>query len=101
GVHEQRAGAQGTARGDRSPGGLRAQRTEDLGMLGEAAFGLLRKDEPPIRNDVVLALRAFDRLRVVPLIRQLSRETRGSFVVAVSDGAVVDLDGHPRIVTTP
>src|SRR5262249_45906239 len=70
-------------------------------MLGEAAFGLLRKDEPPIRNDVVLALRAFDRLRVVPLIGQLSRETRGSFVVAVSDGAVVDLHAPAPIITTP
>jgi hypothetical protein len=63
-------------------------------MLGEASLGLLREDEPPVRNHVVLALRALDRLRLITLVRQLSRETRGSFVVAVSDGAVEDLDAH-------
>jgi hypothetical protein len=63
-------------------------------VLGEAALVLLREDEPPLRDYVVLALRALDRLRVVALVGQLSRETRGSFVVAVSDGAVEDLDAH-------
>jgi hypothetical protein len=63
-------------------------------VLGEASFGLLREDEPPVGDHVVLALRAFDRLRVVALVGQLSRETRGSFVVTASDGAVEDLDAH-------
>ena len=67
-------------------------------MLGEPSFGLLREDEPPVGDHVVLALRALDRLRVVALVDQLSRETRGSFVVAVSDRAVVDLDAHEPIV---
>jgi hypothetical protein len=63
-------------------------------VLGEASFGLLREDEPPVGDHVVLALRPLDRLRFVALVGQLSRETRGSFVVAVSDGAVEDLDAH-------
>jgi hypothetical protein len=63
-------------------------------VLGEATLGLLREDEPSVCDDVVLALRALDRLRVVTPVLQLSRETRGSFVVAVSDRAVEDLDTH-------
>ena len=70
------------------------QSREDLVVLGEASLGLLREDEPPVGAHVVLALRAFDRLRVEPSLRQLSRETRGSFVVAVSDRAIEDLDAH-------
>ena len=67
-------------------------------MLGEASLGLLGEDQPSVRDHVVLALRPLDRLRVEALLRQLSRETRGSFVVAVSDRAVVDLDAHEPIV---
>jgi len=63
-------------------------------VLGEASLGLLREDEPPVRDHVVLALRALERFGIVALLRQLSRETRGSFVVAASDGAVEDLDAH-------
>jgi hypothetical protein len=63
-------------------------------VLGEAALLLLREDEAPVRDHVVLALLALDRLRVVTPLGQLSRETRGSLVVAVSDGAVEDLDAH-------
>jgi hypothetical protein len=63
-------------------------------VLGEATLGLLRKDEPAVRDNVVLALRALDRVRVVAPVLQLSRETRGSFVITVSDGAVEDLDAH-------
>jgi hypothetical protein len=63
-------------------------------VLGEASLGLLREDEPPVGDHVVLALRALDRLRVVAPFRQLSRETRGSFVVPVSDRAVEDFDAH-------
>ena len=73
---------------------FRLQRAENLVVLGEASFGLLREDKPPVGDHVVLALRALDRLRVVALVGQLSRETRGSFVVAGSDGAVEDLDAH-------
>jgi hypothetical protein len=63
-------------------------------VLGEAPLRLLREDEPPVGEHVVLALRALERLRVVTLFRQLSRETRGSFVVTASDRAVEDLDAH-------
>jgi hypothetical protein len=63
-------------------------------VLGEAPLSLFGEDEPPVRDHVVLALRTLDRLRVVAAVGQLSRETRGSFVVAVSDGAVEDLDAH-------
>jgi hypothetical protein len=37
-------------------------------VLGKAAFLLLGEDEPSVRDDVVLTLRAFDRLRVEPLL---------------------------------
>ena len=63
-------------------------------MLGEASLLLLREDEPPVGDHVVLALLALERLGVEALLLQLSRETRGSFVVAASDGAVEDLDAH-------
>jgi hypothetical protein len=70
------------------------QRAENLGRLWEAALLLLREDERTVGDDVVLALRPLDRLCVEALLLQLSRETRGSFVVAASDGAVEDLDAH-------
>jgi len=57
-------------------------------VLGKASLGLFREDEPPVREHVVLALRALDRLRIVTPVVQLSRETRGSVVVPVSDRAV-------------
>jgi len=63
-------------------------------VLGEAALLLLREDEPPVRDDVVLALPALEGLGIEALLRQLSRETRGSFVVTASDRAVEDLDAH-------
>jgi hypothetical protein len=63
-------------------------------VVGEATLGLLREDEPPVRDHVELALRALSGLRLVAPVLQLSRETRGSFVVAVSDRAVEDLDAH-------
>ena len=63
-------------------------------MFREAALLLLREHELPVRDDVVLAFRSCERLGVEALLDQLSRETRGSFVVAVSDGAVEDLDAH-------
>ena len=63
-------------------------------MLREAALLLLRENEPAAGDDVVLALRSFERLGVEALLLQLSRETRGSYVVTASDGAVEDLDAH-------
>ena len=71
-----------------------SQSPENLGRLREAALLLLREDERTVGDDVVLALRPLDRLRVEALFLQLSRETRGSFVVASSDRAVEDLDAH-------
>ena len=63
-------------------------------MLGETALLFLREDEPPVRDHVVLALGALERLGIEALLPQLSRETRGSFVVPASDRAVEDLDAH-------
>jgi len=63
-------------------------------MLREAALLLLREDERAVGDDVVLALRPFDRLGAETLTVQLSRETRGSFVVPASDRAVENLDAH-------
>jgi hypothetical protein len=63
-------------------------------VLGKAALLLLREDELPISEDVVLALGALERLGIEALLLQLSRETRGSFVVTASDRAVEDLDAH-------
>jgi hypothetical protein len=62
-------------------------------MLREPALLLLREDELTVRQHVVLALRAlFDLGLVLGLVVQLGRETRGPCVVAVSDGAVLDLN---------
>jgi hypothetical protein len=55
---------------------------------------LLGEHEPSVGDHVVLALRALERLSVETFPRQLSRETRGSFVVPASDRAVEDLDAH-------
>jgi hypothetical protein len=74
------------------------QNLENLLVLGEAALALLRKDQVPVCEHVELALRAFRGLGLVlrPLV-DLGRETRGPAVIAVSDGAVVDLDArHAR-----
>jgi hypothetical protein len=38
-------------------------------VLGEAALLLLREDEPPVRDDVVLALRALEGLGIEALLR--------------------------------
>jgi hypothetical protein len=73
---------------------------EDLLQLGEASLALLREQERAVRDDVELALqpRRDRRLESQPLTK-LGRETRGPDVVAVSDGAVEDLDGHGREAT--
>ena len=62
-------------------------------MFRKAPFLLLREDQLPVREHVVLALGAlFDLGVVLRLGVQLGRETRGPCVVAVSDGAVLDQD---------
>jgi hypothetical protein len=64
----------------------------DLGVLGEAPRFLLREDDLSIAEHVELALPAGLELGgVLGLAVQLGRETRGPFVVAVSDRAVEDL----------
>ena len=64
-------------------------------MLREAAFLLLREDQLPVGDDIELALLTRDGVSVVSGARvQLGRETRGPAVIAVSDGAVEDLDPH-------
>jgi hypothetical protein len=58
---------------------------------------LLREDDPAVGDDVELALSSGDGVRLVRrAFVQLGRETRGPSVVAVSDGAVKDLDLHSR-----
>jgi hypothetical protein len=71
------------------------QGRDDLVVLREAAFLLLREDQVPVGDDVELALFARDGLGLVSgALVQLGRETRGPAVIAVSDGAVEDLDLH-------
>jgi hypothetical protein len=74
-------------------------------MLGKASLLLLREHEVSVPEDVKLALPAgLDLGFVLRLGVQLGRETRGPFVVAVSDRAVLDHDArhgknlHPRLV---
>jgi hypothetical protein len=68
---------------------------KDLLGLGEAALALLRKAQLPVDDYVELALGAFDGLGLVLRPRvDLGRETRSPAVIAVSDGAVEDLDLH-------
>ena len=64
-------------------------------MLWEASFLLLREDQLAVGDDVELALLTGNGLGVVSgALIQLGRETRGPAVIAVSDGAVKDLDLH-------
>ena len=56
---------------------------------------LLAEDQIAVGNDVELTLLARDDFGLVRrLLVQLDRETRGPAVIAVSDGAVEDLDSH-------
>jgi putative acetyltransferase len=55
---------------------------------------VLREDEPPVGDDVELRLAARRGRGLEPVCCQLGRETRGPSVVAMSGGAVEDLDGH-------
>jgi hypothetical protein len=60
-------------------------------VLREASLLLLREDELFVGEDVELALvPGLDLGLVLRLGIQLGRETRGPFVIAVSDGAVKD-----------
>ena len=62
-------------------------------MLREAPLLLLREDDRLVGEDVELALVAgLDLGLVLGLSVQLGRETRGPFVVTVSDRAVEDPD---------
>jgi hypothetical protein len=56
---------------------------------------LLGEDQLAVGNDIELALLAGDRLGLVrrPLV-ELGRETRGPVVIAVSDGAVENVDAR-------
>ena len=83
--------------GESSGAGL--EEREHLVILREAPLVLLREDELPVGDDVVLALRPLERDGVVTCVRQHGRETRGPSVVAASDGAVEDLDAHPPDAT--
>ena len=68
-------------------------------MLREAPGFLLREDHLSVAEHVELALPAGLELGLVlGLGVQLGRETRGPFVVAVSDGAVEDADSRHQIV---
>src|SRR4029078_3089934 len=67
----------------------------DLVGLRKAALALLGENDLAVGDDVELALLSRNRLGLVGrLLLQLGRETRGPFVIAVSDGAVKDLDLH-------
>jgi hypothetical protein len=60
-------------------------------VLGESPLFLLGEDQLLVHEHVVLALAALlDLGLVLGLGIKLGRETRGPFVVAVSDGAVED-----------
>ena len=71
------------------------QGRDDLAVIREAAFLLLREDQAPVGDDVELTLLTRHDLGLVSgALVQLGRETRGPAVIAVSDGAVEDLDLH-------
>src|SRR5919201_877869 len=80
----------------RSSGGF--ERRAHLVRLREPPLLLLREDEPAVRLDVELALRAGGRDGVVTVSFELLREAHGPLVVAASGRAVEDLDAHARSV---
>jgi hypothetical protein len=55
---------------------------------------LLREDDLAVAHDVELTFLALGDRRLDPVAGELGGETRRPFVVARSDGAVEDLDGH-------
>jgi hypothetical protein len=69
-------------------------------VLGEATLVLLAEDHLPVGDDVELALLTGDGLCLMRrLLVQFGRETRSPAVIAVSDGAVQDLDSHSAETT--
>jgi hypothetical protein len=78
------------------------EQRSNLRVLREPAFPLLREDHLPVREHVELPIAArLDLGRVLGLGVQLSRETRGLIVVAISGGAVLDQDvGHGMNATS-
>ena len=66
---------------------------EEIGQLGITPDLLLRPDRVAVDDHVELALFSCDHLGDVAEPVQLRHETRGAFVVPVSDRAVVDRDG--------
>jgi hypothetical protein len=75
------------------------QEREDLVHGWESVLLVLGEDELSVADDVELPGPARANRRVEAVCVQLGCETRGPFVVAASDGAVQDLDGH--IVSVP
>jgi len=74
---------------------LALQAREEFRQLRVAPGLLLRPDRLAVGDHVELALLPCDHLGVVAEAVQLRHETRGAFVVPVSDGAVIDPDaGH-------
>ncbi len=57
---------------------------------------LLGEDEGAVAQDVELAGASCSDGGVESVLRELGRETRGPAVVAASDGAIQNLDAHPR-----
>ena len=85
-----------TPRAVKRRAGFSAEQRHDLVLLREAPLALLGEDEASVGDDVVLASLATDGDCFVACIVERGRETRGPNVVAVSDGAVEDLDPHDR-----
>jgi hypothetical protein len=70
------------------------EKPEHFALFRPATGVLLREHRLAVTDDVELRLGAADRARVETGCPELGRETRGPFVVPVSDRAVKDLDGH-------
>src|SRR5579884_620399 len=72
------------------------EQRQDLALLREPVQRLLREDERPAVEHVELPLAPGSGRRVEAVAGELGRETRGPTVVAASDRAVKDLDGHVK-----
>src|ERR1043166_6281382 len=85
-----------------APSGRRASagadKAEDLAGVRPAPLCLLRENELAVGEHVELRFTSLADRRLEGLVAQLGRETRGPFVVAASDRAGEDLDGHGEIV---
>ena len=74
--------------------GLSLQLGENLVLFRKASLALLREQELAVVEHVELAFGPRDDGGGNAVGVQYGRETRGPFVVAASDGAVLNLDGH-------